>query len=1006
MADVYSKFILDIVQAVNNNKIIQSAMLQTFRNITTASKAANATVSKNFTNWHNQAKALHQIMGEGWWSKFGSVALGFTLAYRAMNVFEAGLSKTTSLLKESIVEFGELSALQAKLAYWQVMGAKNTMTYAEAYAKAAVNVQALYKASINSISSLSELATGMDEIAQSIGSVPAALIPQLASVVDFTSMVAQTTGSTTRQIRQELQSLMNGQMRTTDMLGRTMKKLGVLTEEDFVELKKMTNQAEKLKVVFAAIDKYWSEARQKMIENDPSTTFAVWEKTVRNFFINLQQAASKGLGKNIFSDTILKSIEKFKTSFSPADQARLVLFIKELASAFGKLLNLLPRFINIIGYGAAFIKIYHEEIGRVWEVIKKLLLIGTVIALVDKLTKSFMRLYSITSVLGTNLALVVIKLAEFGNLDVFAKMGLGFKGLISILSSGMVTLLTAGTIIALFAFVALEAEALWDMKNKYFPKGLLFELFGIDVIDEIKEKLKGFFNYIKDDFFQDILKFLNEKFKGRPYMDVLQKNIQEAIDKNQTLGGVISDVTHNIAENTGGFGELFTIMKKNAGDHIDWFINLFKGIPEKMKGVLGKLDFGDLDISTIFGDKAGEGLGFSGAADAASNYSSIVEELTKTLKKYTEASAILASYGSVTAKDYLANQDALESFIAKFENLTDAEKEQAIALFYLTQQQKNYYENAVAMSAKMSEAYSTINANDELIRDYIYATDQVASGEWSTFAAKHWVDLQEKMRSIHKEVIKYPPEIQDALEQSLIAMAEAEDRYSKEIEAGLHWSEDLIKGIAQSTANAFETGFFGMMKGEFGSFKDWLRSWADQVLQIIAQIMSKIATMKLMGNALETGELGGAMGEIAGFFGYSPNSGYGAGFSSTGRVETNPGLLNMDISGLGYHGGGRVGSGGTHRWIPDSLLNFAPRLHRGLMRGEFPAILQQGEEVLTSDQQRQRGSGGETHIHINAMDAKSFSEYLTKNRGALTGPMNSILRSSRSARSAMRGSVS
>jgi len=1069
MADVYSKFILDIVQAVNNNKIINQALLGTFKNVVAASNAANQKVNKNFQNWQNRAQALHRVMGEGWWSKFGSVAIGFTLAYRAMNLFEAGLMKTTNLLRESIAEFGELSTLQAKLAFWQVMSAKNTLSYGEAYKRAAVNVYALYEASQTSISTMAELSTGMDEIAQSIGAVPEKLIPQFASVVDFTSMVAQTTGSTTRQIRQELQSLLNGQMRTTDMLGRTMKKLGILTEEDFASLKKLTSQAEVLEKVFQAIHEHWAEARKAMLESNPILAFQMWEKQARMLFINTAIVASGGMDKNIFASTIADSMEKLKTALSTADQARLVLFMQLLAQAFGKILDLFPLALKYLGYGAALFKAFKNEILQVWDAIKKVTEAVILLKIVEKVIGIFMRLYNIlTPVIGALYDLSVVLImrvipalvgSTLSMLQFIASIGIfNFSNFIAqsqslsmslfklraqiiftsealwvLTKSYAITAATAGATVALIAFLVLEFASLNQMLKEakmswvdYFVE--LAKWSGHILL--VATGLEGLYNLIKKYNILEVIgsffSMLGAKLKEvwdlvGPYIEKFVNKLGDLYDKLKAIMGITAEwiakaattAVEEVKNLAGGPIDLFTKMGENAvtawekikstfGSAIDLIpTDALDKIKEKFTSAL---NVGNLDIESIINEMKDAikdtGLEFTNAGKEASAFDTTMDGLTRTFNIYKNALMGLRSGWSVDkAKNYVTNQEEMDKFIESLDGMTESQKKNAIMWKIMTQSKKDYFDSEVADATKMYEANELIKANTVLISDYQLATENVASGDWSTFAAKHWVNLQERMRAIYKEVLKYPPEIQDAFERSLISMAEAEDRYSKEIEAGLHWSEDLVKGVAEATASAFENGFFKMMKGEFGSFKDWLQGWADAVLQVIAQIMAKLATLKLMGNALETGEWGGLIGDFI-------NPGYGEGFTSTGRVITNPGVISdVNIPGTMFHQGGRVGVGGTSRWIPDSLLNFAPRLHKGLTKGEFPAILQQGEEVLTGDQQRQR-YGGETNIHINAMDSKSFSEYLTKNRGALTGPVNSILRSSRSARSAIRGSVS
>ena len=68
------------------------------------------------------------------------------------------------------------------------------------------------------------------------------------------------------------------------------------------------------------------------------------------------------------------------------------------------------------------------------------------------------------------------------------------------------------------------------------------------------------------------------------------------------------------------------------------------------------------------------------------------------------------------------------------------------------------------------------------------------------------------------------------------------------------------------------------------------------------------------------------------------------------------------------HGGGIIGSsGGPMRDVPAPYFAGAPRLHGGLLPGEYPAILKGGEGVFTPDQMRAMGSG-EVSVNVNVIN--------------------------------------
>ena len=90
------------------------------------------------------------------------------------------------------------------------------------------------------------------------------------------------------------------------------------------------------------------------------------------------------------------------------------------------------------------------------------------------------------------------------------------------------------------------------------------------------------------------------------------------------------------------------------------------------------------------------------------------------------------------------------------------------------------------------------------------------------------------------------------------------------------------------------------------------------------------------------------------------------------------GLSLSSISGVFgklFHEGGTVGDGGSGRWVSPGAFAGAVRYHEGgiagLLPGEVPAILQQGETVIPKDG-RTPGGGHTIHVHIQTPDPAAF----------------------------------
>lgn len=145
--------------------------------------------------------------------------------------------------------------------------------------------------------------------------------------------------------------------------------------------------------------------------------------------------------------------------------------------------------------------------------------------------------------------------------------------------------------------------------------------------------------------------------------------------------------------------------------------------------------------------------------------------------------------------------------------------------------------------------------------------------------------------------------------------------------------KEINEMLAGGGANAFDNFAQKLVETRdlFGSLRDAFLQFAADFLRQIAQIIAKAAILQAIG-ATSGGE-GGLGGTIAGL-----------------------------VNGLFRHSGGLVGSGGGFKAVNPAVFAGATRYHSGGIAGmapdEVPAILKQGEEVLTEDDPRHRNNGG------------------------------------------------
>jgi len=182
------------------------------------------------------------------------------------------------------------------------------------------------------------------------------MMPALASLVDYTAMVAQTTGSTTRQIRQELQSLMEGQVRTTNIVVRSFIKWGILTDEELEKLKRMEGAGEIIEKLMLQVHARMSEVTKILVRADVDRALQYWEKSLRRMISLSVELASGGRGLNLFAEAFAESAEKFREGMSEDFLKRNVVLLQMLRDILKMFISSFEFGVRGAGYLAVAIK--------------------------------------------------------------------------------------------------------------------------------------------------------------------------------------------------------------------------------------------------------------------------------------------------------------------------------------------------------------------------------------------------------------------------------------------------------------------------------------------------------------------------------------------------------------------------------------------------------------------------------------------------------------------------
>jgi len=317
-------------------------------------RAAVATVNKSLaaTGQHT-FKSISLI--DSWWQHFGRIAIGFTIAYRAMNAFENLLTKTFSTIKTAITEYGELASLQSKLAMFTTLASRGTIEFADGMKMSAMSVQALAKEASTSIIGIAELSAALDETAQQGVLIPPKLMPAFVDFANFTAMIAQTTGSDVRQLRSEIQNLGDGSTRAGNALIRTMKSFGILNEEELKILRKSGDRQEIFYKVIQKVSDAYKDIKWQRIATDSSVAYQVWEKSIRRVMTaSIELAGREQKNQNIIAATISERVKKWNQAFSGdlaknVDAQRFAIMMTLIAQGVDKVMSAFEKMILFVG---------------------------------------------------------------------------------------------------------------------------------------------------------------------------------------------------------------------------------------------------------------------------------------------------------------------------------------------------------------------------------------------------------------------------------------------------------------------------------------------------------------------------------------------------------------------------------------------------------------------------------------------------------------------------------
>ena len=244
----------------------------------------------------------------GMWANFTNrlgIAADFSIAYKVLQGIYAAFQSVKNAAGEIISSFDELAGTQAKLAMWASIITKGTMSYAEAFVRAGVNMRAFNQAAVGALSSTKDLSTAIDEFAQQGLIFGPDMQQQMVRFADFVLMVAQTTGNSARQVRQEVQAIFSGNIRPENQVLRTMKNFGMLSADDIKGLKSGAVNPELIRGIIEKISTQMGPVYDAMFGSSVEASMNRFKNTFTAKYVEAFIDANAELSsKNLFADAM------------------------------------------------------------------------------------------------------------------------------------------------------------------------------------------------------------------------------------------------------------------------------------------------------------------------------------------------------------------------------------------------------------------------------------------------------------------------------------------------------------------------------------------------------------------------------------------------------------------------------------------------------------------------------------------------------------------------------
>lgn len=342
----------------------------------------------------------------------------------------------------------------------------------------------------------------------------------------------------------------------------------------------------------------------------------------------------------------------------------------------------------------------------------------------------------------------------------------------------------------------------------------------------------------------------------------------------------------------------------------------------------------------------------------------IEESYNNALKKIDEFEKKLGNaalnYRFADGSQITITKDLLKKWREQLNQQAALEKEQATKKSIVAQvntdvdsivQRQRQQEDTINRANDQSGGWQSVTASRGINASREQAYSQLAAQK------KILEDLKESgMKGLESQI--------DAITEKMLALQEVIPTTFQAFVLGI---KEASQQALASSLNDFFTDLIDGSKSAGEALRDFVGNFARAIGQIIVQAMAAYAALIIL-NAIP----GGAAVAKA------------MDFAATAKHASDA----RKVSAGSNHTGGMAG-GGPRRQLDASLYLGAPKYHvggiAGLAPGEIPAVLMQGEEVLTRDDPRHVANGGgqsgQSIRIINVFTKEQALEYLASSEG-------------------------